>query len=281
MSAKKKTIGLLARGTEIAMSPQLATPEWIDRLGPPPDVYSREVNAWLMDATLWVLENRRDVALLYVHTTDYPMHAWPPSAPESKAHLQMLDDYLAKLISVAPDAAILVTADHDVNHKSRVWDLEKAASNRGTPIRLAISAEKDKYPKHHRGFGGVSYVYLRAPGDRADVERTLRGLEGVKDVSTREEAADRFHLMPERIGDLVVLGDETTVFGVLDRDERETLPPTYRTHGSEFERDIPLFVYRAVGAPPADHFRENKDLATWLLPADRFDDLAVASGGGK
>lgn len=281
LSAKKKTIGLLARGAEIAMSPQLVTPEWIDRLGTPPDVYSSEVNAWLMEATLWILENRRDIALLYVHTTDYPMHAWPPSAPESKAHLRMLDDSIARLIEAAPDAAILITADHDVNHKSRVWDLARAASNRGIPLRVAISAEKDKYPKHHRGFGGVSYVYLRAPSDRPDVERMLRGLEGVKDVLTREDAADRFHLMPERIGDLVVLGDATTVFGELPGEERETLPASYRTHGSEFERDIPLFVFRAVGAPSAESFRENKDLTTWLVPIDPRDGIALAPGGAE
>ena len=42
---------------------------------------------------------------------------------------------------------------------------------------------------------------------------------------TRDEAARRFHLMPERIGELVVLGDKDTVFGETET-EVETLPPT-------------------------------------------------------
>jgi hypothetical protein len=31
--------------------------------------------------------------------------------------------------------------------------------------------------------------------------------------------------------------------------------------------DIPLFVYNAKGAPPADYFNHNLDLARWLYPA--------------
>jgi phosphonoacetate hydrolase len=267
LSAKKKTIALLSKGTELAMSPQTAEQEWIDRLGTPPDIYSREVNYWLMDAALWVLANRKDISLLYVHTTDFPMHNWPPSAPESIEHLKKLDEYLGKIIATEPNATILITADHDVNHKTQCWDLGKALKKRKAPVRIAISAEKDKYPKHHRGFGGVSYVYLNAPGDAAKVVKQLKTLPGIKDVLTREEAAAKFHLMPERIGDLVVTGDAVTVFGELDKTERETLPETYRTHGSEFELAIPLFVYHAKAAPPAEQFEHNKDLAAWLYPA--------------
>jgi phosphonoacetate hydrolase len=43
-SSKKKTIGLLPRGTVEAISPETASKTWIDRIGPAPDIYSREVN---------------------------------------------------------------------------------------------------------------------------------------------------------------------------------------------------------------------------------------------
>ena len=41
-------------------------------------------------------------------------------------------------------------------------DLEKACARRGTPIRIAISVERDRYPKHHRGHGGVALVDFSA-----------------------------------------------------------------------------------------------------------------------
>jgi len=47
---------------------------------------------------------------------------------------------------------------------------------------------------------------------------------------------------PERIGNLVVTGDRDTVFGVLDQ-ESETLPATYRSHGSRYETAVPLIIH--------------------------------------
>ena len=32
-------------------------------------------------------------------------------------------------------------------------------------LEMPVSAERDKYVKHHRGFGGTSYVYLNDEND--------------------------------------------------------------------------------------------------------------------
>ena len=34
-----------------------------------------------------ILKDHPELRVVYVHTTDYPMHTWPPEAPESKEHL--------------------------------------------------------------------------------------------------------------------------------------------------------------------------------------------------
>jgi phosphonoacetate hydrolase len=175
-----------------------------------------------------------------------------------------MDDYIARLIAAAPDAAILITADHTVHHKSRCWDLEKACAERGLSLKAAISPEKDRYYKHHLGLGGTAYVYLNAPADSGRARRLLLGLSGVEDVISREEAVRRYHLMPDRIGDLVVLGDSTTVFGQLGNSAYEDLPATYRSHGSAYEARVPLFVYHAKGAPSAGYFTDNYRIAAWL-----------------
>ncbi|HYL39415.1 MAG TPA: alkaline phosphatase family protein [Bryobacteraceae bacterium] len=263
LSSKKKTTTLLAAGADLILTPEEPPDDWVRRLGPAPGIYTREINYWLMTAAIDVLKNRRDLGCLYVHTTDYPMHTWPPEAAESKEHLARLDQFLGEAEAAAPDAGFLLTADHGMNHKSRCWDLEKACAEQGAPIRIAISVERDKYLKHHRGYGGVSWVYTKAHRDVDSVAKVLTGLAGVETVMTRSEAAKRFHLMASRIGDLAVLGDRDTVFGELDA-VSEPLPPEYRAHGSLHELDVPLVIFNAHTRLRPEDFQYNRDLARWL-----------------
>jgi phosphonoacetate hydrolase len=262
LSSKKKTTTLLPAGAEVILTPEAPSAEWVKRLGPAPDIYSREINYWLMAAAIDLFRTRPDLGCFYIHTTDYPMHTWPPEAPESQEHLARLDELLGEAAAAAPDAAFLLTADHGMNHKSRCWDLEKVCARRGAPIRIAISVDRDKYLKHHRGYGGVAWVYCNNSREVDRAARVLSGIDGVESVLTRSEAVRRFHLMASRIGDLVVLGDRDTVFGELDA-ESEALPAGYRAHGSLHEVEIPLVVYNCDARLSADDFRFNRDLARW------------------
>lgn len=266
ISAKKKTVTLLPRGADIVLTSEAPGEDWVKALGAAPPIYSREVNYWVFGAALHLLRTRPDIGLIYLHTTDYPMHSWAPDAPESLEHLARIDGLLREVSVAAPDAAVLMTADHGMNHKTRGLDLDKALAERGTPIRIAISAERDRYVRHHLGLGGTAWVYLNAPADAAKVRAQLAVMEGIEAVYSREEAAQRFHLMPERIGDLVVLGDKDTVFGTLDH-AQESLPPGLRTHGSLHERFVPILLHNARGAPDASFFTHNLDLARWMFPA--------------
>jgi phosphonoacetate hydrolase len=74
LSSKKKSLTLLGKGTSLMMSPEEPPAEWVNRLGPAPPIYSREINYWLFRAAIYLLQNRPDIGCLYVHTTDYPMH---------------------------------------------------------------------------------------------------------------------------------------------------------------------------------------------------------------
>src|SRR5262249_51568042 len=118
----------------------------------------------------------------------------------------------------------------------------------------------DRYVKHHRTFGGTAWIWLKSPADVALATRIIQGLTGVEAVIPRAEAARRFHLMPERVGEMMVLGDKETVFGETEG-EGETLPSTFRTHGSLHETEIPLIIYNASGKLlPATRFLTNFDL---------------------
>jgi phosphonoacetate hydrolase len=262
LSSKIKTTTLLASGAGIIMSPEKPGPEWVKRLGKAPDIYSREINYWLFTAAIDLLKNRPDVGCLYIHTTDYPMHTWAPEAQESKEHLARLDQLFAEAAAAAPDAAFCLTADHGMNHKTHCWDLAKACAGRGTPIRIAISVDRDKYLKHHSGYGGVSWVYCNNPREIDRVAKILTGLPGVETVMTRSETVKRFHLMGSRIGDLAVLGDRDTVFGDLEA-ETEPLAAGYRAHGSLHETKIPLVIYNSETKLSPDQFQTNRDLVRW------------------
>jgi phosphonoacetate hydrolase len=264
LSSKAKTITFLSRGAEIVLTAENPTPEWVQKIGPAQPIYSREINYWLMAAAIDILKNRPDIGVLYVHTTDYPMHMWPPEAPESKEHLARMDELIGQAMKAAPDAAFLATADHGMNAKSLCWDLQQVCAGKGVPIGKAVSTGRDPYMKHHRGCSGAVYVHLKNSQDETLVRDILSGVKGVERILTREEAAKEFRLMASRIGNLVVLGDKDTVFGELD-DERESFPGL-RSHGSMHELDIPLFVYNAKNPPSPEYFNHNLDLARWLYP---------------
>jgi phosphonoacetate hydrolase len=113
---------------------------------------------------------------------------------------------------------------------------------RGCPIYFAMSAERDPYIKHHRTFGGTAYMWLNRPEDFDRAMEILSQTPGVEGAYGREEAAALFCLHPDRIGDLVVVGDQDTVFGPMDT-PYEDLPSTYRNHGSRHELAVPLVAY--------------------------------------
>jgi phosphonoacetate hydrolase len=266
LSSKKKTISLLRRGTASSLTAEEPSAEWVARLGPAPPIYSREINYWIVRAAIYILKHQPEIQCLYLHTTDYPMHTWAPDAPESKEHLKTMDTLLGEAYESAPDAQFLLTADHGMNHKTRAYDLDKTLARLGAPIRISISAERDRYIQHHRGLGGAAWIYLKHAEDQRRVMNSVQALTGVDSVLTREEAVAKFNLYGSRIGDLCVFGDRNTVFGELE-EAMEPLSDNYRSHGSMYELDIPLIVFNSSEAPPASYFKHNIDLTRWLYRA--------------
>jgi phosphonoacetate hydrolase len=265
LTSKEKTVRLLGRGADIAVAAENPPPAMRERYGPPPNIYSAEINHWLWRVAVDLLRQEPDLGLLYVHTTDFPMHAWGPEDERSQEHLRTLDALIGEALEVAPDVRFLATADHAMNRKRRCWDLGRACAERDAPVRIAISAEKDRYVRHHRTFGGTAYVWLHAPGDRDRVTAAIRGLDGVEEVLDRSDAAARLRLHPDRIGDLVVLGDVDTVFGDLEDGSMESLPDDYRSHGSLHELEVPLYTFnQRQDGPSLDSYAANLDLTRHL-----------------
>jgi phosphonoacetate hydrolase len=243
LTGKAKTLRILGDSVDVGVAAQEPEPHVVQRYGAPPDIYSSEVNFWLWKVAIDLLEKRRDIGVLYVHTTDYAMHRWGPQEQESLKHLHTIDQLIGETVRVAPDAALMVTADHGMNPKKRCLDLYRICREAGLPVLFALSPVADRLVLHHGGHGGVSYVYTDAACDRQDVLDFISTLSGVEEVLPGEQAAARYHLPADRIGDLVVVGDRETVFGTLAEKSEEQLRAGYRNHGSHHEEGVPLIAW--------------------------------------
>ena len=265
LTAKRKSLELFHRNADLAITAEAPPPSYAEQFGVPPDIYSSEINHWLWKVAVGILEHNPEIGLIYLHTTDYPMHRWSPLEEESRRHLSRMDELIGEAQRVAPDAAFFITADHGMNAKTRCWDLARACRERGTPLSFALSPERDYYIVHHRNFAGSAWLWLRQPSDEAAVRAICGSLEGVEEVISRDEAVARFHLPAEYVGDVMVLGDRETVFGDLET-EYEALPPGYRAHGSLYEADVPLIVHNWNGElPEAGTFSHNLHLTRFLF----------------
>jgi len=236
LTAKAKLLDLLGAGADYRLSAETPDPEMVRLLGPSPGIYSPEINRWLFRACRRVLEDR-DPELTYLSTTDGIFHRFGPEREEAAVHLAGLDRELGRIMDHDPDLRVYLTADHGMSAKSRGLDLERALAAKGLPAR-AIPIIKDRYLAHHQNLGGAAYVHLQEQARVREAAEALLDLAGVEEVWPREEAAGEFELDPERIGDLLVLGDQMTVFGSFDRPE---VPLTgLRSHGSRHESLVPI-----------------------------------------
>ena len=276
LSVKGKTGRLLGADVDYVVSTQQVPPEIADALGAPPSIYTSEVNIWLVRCLAWLLAHRPDLDTFYVHTTDYPMHMWAPAEDGSRRHLRDLDDAIRAVVDAVPYAEVLLTADHGMNAKTRALDLGRILAARGVPGARALSIEKDGIVGHHRDLGGGAWVW--AGEDQRDrAAEILASLDGVEEVLPRAEAAARFQLNPDRMGDLAVLADRRTVFGDLAT-ETEALPPGYRSHGSGYEREVPLIRWN-ISDPDAE-IATAETAMNWHLLLPFAGDRGPAAEGG-
>ncbi|MNY43958.1 Phosphonoacetate hydrolase [compost metagenome] len=110
---------------------------------------------------------------------------------------------------------------------------------------------------HHGALGSFATVY--AP-DEASVPgwiERIKGIPGMELVLSRAEAAKRFELPPDRIGDIVVVSEQSTVIGTAaSRHDLSALEVPLRSHGGVSEQKVPLICNRPVeGIAPGRRLR--------------------------
>ena len=219
---------------------------------PVPSVYSAELSEFVFAAGVKLLEARRP-DLMYLSTTDYIQHKFAPGTDGANRFYAMMDRYLARMDGMG--AVIALTADHGMNAKTNpdgspnVIYLQDAIDGWiGASRARVILPITDPYVVHHGALGSFATVYVEG-AERDTVAAKLRATAGIELVLGNAEAAARFQLPPDRIGDLVIVSAKHVVLGTsASRHDLSGLDVPLRSHGGVSEQTVPLlFNRRATG----------------------------------
>jgi phosphonoacetate hydrolase len=269
VTAKDKLRRLLGKGMKgICFSSEKADAVTMDDNGitgvldlvgmPVPDVYSAELSEFVFAAGVKLMETRRP-DVMYLSTTDYIQHKHAPGTAGANAFYAMMDRYLGQLDAMG--CVIALTADHGMNAKTGmdakpdvIYLQDLLDEWTGPAACRVILPITDPYVVHHGALGSFATVYLPAGGDEAALIQRLAARRGIEGVYTRAQAAERFELPPDRIGDLVIISERFTVLGTsAARHDLTALDVPLRSHGGTSEQRVPVIVNRAIAG--IDHQR--------------------------
>ena len=224
---------------------------------PLPSVYSADLSEFVFAAGVKLMEKvRPDV--MYLSTTDYVQHKHAPGTTGANDFYAMMDGYLAQLEALG--CVIALTADHGMNAKVAmdgtpdvIYLQDWFDAWLGTTDAHIVSKARvilpitDPYVVHHGALGSFATVYLPNGVDLLDACARLQAVRGIEVVMTREQAAERFELPADRIGDLVVVSERFTVIGTsAARHDLSALEVPLRSHGGISEQRVPLIINRAL-----------------------------------
>ncbi|TMJ25090.1 MAG: phosphonoacetate hydrolase [Alphaproteobacteria bacterium] len=272
ITAKDKLRGLLGKGLELApgkacsfsseKSDKASLAEnGIDLGMAVPDVYSAGLSEFVFAAGVRLMERDRP-EIMYLSTTDYIQHKHAPGTPVANDFYAMMDGYMAKLDAMG--CTIVLTADHGMNAKFGadgqpdviyLQDLfDRWVGKDKARVILPIT---DPYVVHHGALGSYAVVYCDKPEEWA---AKLKPMPGIQEALTKDEAARRFELPPDRLGDLVVVSTKHKVLGTsAARHDLSGLTEPLRSHGGISEQKVPLICNRKLSGPADGRHWRNFD----------------------
>jgi phosphonoacetate hydrolase len=226
-----------------------------------PDVYSAGLSEFVFAAGVKLMERDRP-EIMYLSTTDYIQHKHAPGTPVANDFYAMMDGYMAKLDAMG--CTIVLTADHGMNAKFGkdgqpdviyLQDLfDQWVGKDKAKVILPIT---DPYVVHHGALGSYAVVYCADPAPQI---AKLKAMDGIEAVLTKQEAAARFELPPERLGDIVVVSTRHKVLGTsASRHDLSGLTEPLRSHGGISEQRVPLICNRKMTAPAGTRRWRNFD----------------------
>ena len=235
---------------------------------PVPSVYSADLSEFVFAAGVKLMETRRP-DVMYLSTTDYVQHKHAPGTPGANAFYTMMDGYLGRLEALG--CVIALTADHGMNAKVAmdgtpdvVYLQDWCDAQLGAGVARVILPITDPYVVHHGALGSFATIYLPPEADVAALVARLKAHPGMEAVLTRAEAAERFELPADRIGDVVCVSERFTVIGTsAARHDLSGLDAPLRSHGGISEQRVPLILNRKL--PGLDRTRRLRNFDAFDL----------------
>jgi phosphonoacetate hydrolase len=237
---------------------------------PLPSVYSAALSEFVFAAGVKLMQTRRP-EVMYLSTTDYVQHKHAPGSAEANAFGHMMDRYLAELERAG--AVIALTADHGMSPKTRldaspnvIYLQDVLDGWLGAARTRVILPITDPYVVHHGALGSYATVYLSAGVAAEALAARITALRGVELVLTRADAARRFELPADRIGDLVVISTRSVALGgAATKHDLSGLDAPLRSHGGLSEQAVPLVMNRAISGLDTARRWRNFDAFDWVL----------------
>jgi phosphonoacetate hydrolase len=232
---------------------------------PVPSVYSADLSEFVFAAGVKLMQQPKRPDVMYLSTTDYVQHKHAPGTEGADAFYAMMDAYLGQLDALG--CVIALTADHGMNAKTAmdaqpdvIYLQDVLDGWLGASKARVILPITDPYVVHHGALGSFATVYLPADVDTAALVRRLAALRGIESVLTRAEAAERFELPADRIGDIVIVSERSTVIGTAAaRHDLSALDAPLRSHGGVSEQRVPLILNRPIEGLDANRRWRNFD----------------------
>ena len=214
-----------------------------------PGIYDPEASVFCLESGVRLLEYDR-ADLIYLSTTDYVQHKFEPGTSEANHFYGRLDRFLGELHRLG--AIVGITADHGMNAKVQadgtpnVQYLDDVLRDGGLDDVRVILPITDPYVVHHGSLGSCATVYVNPTNLDAAIQ-LLRETPGIEEVLPRMDAAQKYLLPPDRIGDLFVLGDRETVLGrTREVHDLSLVQQGLRSHGGVHEATVPMIVNRPL-----------------------------------
>jgi phosphonoacetate hydrolase len=226
----------------------------VERVGMPvPSVYSAELSEFVFVAGVWLLQHERP-DMMYLSTTDYIQHKAAPGTAMANDFYAMMDRNLTRLEELG--ATIVLTADHGMNAKhgadgqpNVIYLQDTLDEWLGAGKARVILPITDPYVVHHGALGSFALAYLPRGVDERSLRQRIAALPGIETVLSRSEAATRFELPIDRIGDLVIVSRQDTAIGTSkSRHDLSGLEVPLRSHGGLSEQRVPLLVNAQIHA---------------------------------
>jgi phosphonoacetate hydrolase len=229
-----------------------------------PSVYSADLSEFVFAAGVRLMQTEKP-DVMYLSTTDYIQHKHAPGTAGANSFYAMMDSYLGQLDALG--CVIALTADHGMNAKTAMDGSPEVIYLQdwfdawlGAGQARVILPITDPYVVHHGALGSYATVYLPAKVDVAQACTRLQAVLGMELVLTREQAAVRFELPPDRIGDIVAVSERSTVLGTsVARHDLSALEVPLRSHGGISEQRVPLILNRKIKGLDAGQRLRNFD----------------------